>query len=472
MSSPENFAVDRAGVMRHGLFDGFEGYRTPQRQDLHQVLKAGLVILDANVLLDLYRYGKQARNDLLKALRAVGERLWVPHQAAVEFWRNRETLLKDPGGTDQLRKTLASSEAQLLDSLRQWTNKRSHDRAAHIELEEIASSAYESLRQKVSELSDESTATWARDTNTDEVLQGLEIILADKVGKPLTEEQHQAALDEARRRAEHKIPPGYMDSKKSSDDNAAGDYLIWEQTLLEASSRKLDVLFISRDTKEDWLRKESGELRGPRLELVQELKQRASVRLYIQSPGGLLELAKETLNVDVHEESVSDADRLSAELGELERKQLLASRWWKDERGWDLGAVSEFMHRLAEDHPITATVVAAAAHDDAPIDLELLSSFGIDGSPRSLKQVERSVAEATESAAAAGLLPAQAPSVLDRMVLRAPGSDARVTGYRINPAVRELICDVSDIDEESRLILGLNQIDLLDPKSSPENALW
>ncbi|MDP9936830.1 hypothetical protein J2T11_003198 [Paenarthrobacter nicotinovorans] len=433
MSSLENSSVDGGDSIQHGLFDGFEGYRTPQRQDLRQVLKTGLVVLDANVLLDLYRYGKQARNDLLKALRAVGERLWVPHQAAFEFWRNRETLLKDPGGTDQLRKTLASSETQLLDSLRQWTNKRSHDRAAHSELEEIAGGAFDSLRRKISELSDESTASWARDTNTDEVLQGLENILAGKVGRPLAEEQHQAALDEARHRAEHKIPPGYLDAKKSNEENAAGDYLIWEQTLLEASSRKLDVLFISRDTKEDWLRKESGELRGPRLELVQELKQRASVRLYIQSPSGLLELAKETLNVDVHEESVSDADRLSVELGELERKQLLASRWWKDERGWDVAAVTEFMRHLAEGHPITATLVATAAHDEVPVDRDLLSYFEIEDTPKSLKLLERSVAEATETAAAAGLLPAQAPSVLDRMVLRAPGSDARVTGYRINP---------------------------------------
>jgi hypothetical protein len=38
-----------------GLFDGFEAYRTPAEEDYRTLLTGGLVVLDTNVLLNLYR---------------------------------------------------------------------------------------------------------------------------------------------------------------------------------------------------------------------------------------------------------------------------------------------------------------------------------------------------------------------------------------------------------------------------------
>ncbi|RLK60439.1 PIN-like domain-containing protein [Actinokineospora cianjurensis] len=66
------------------------------------------------------------------------------------------------------------------------------------------------------------------------------------------------------RRIRASEPPGYKDRKKD-DVNAVGDYLVWEQTLLEATTRGLDVLFVTSDTEEDWWRLEGGERRGPRI---------------------------------------------------------------------------------------------------------------------------------------------------------------------------------------------------------------
>ncbi|WP_374225410.1 PIN-like domain-containing protein [Streptomyces sp. AC602_WCS936] len=55
------------------------------------------------MLLNLYRYTEQARTDLLGALGALGNRLWVPHQVLTEFWANRETAIhnaRSVGGAD------------------------------------------------------------------------------------------------------------------------------------------------------------------------------------------------------------------------------------------------------------------------------------------------------------------------------------------------------------------------------------
>ncbi len=72
-----------------GLFDGFEAYRTPSDADYESVLRRGLIALDTNVLLDLYRMNARVRKDMMTVLHTLKDRIWIPQQVIVEFWRNR-----------------------------------------------------------------------------------------------------------------------------------------------------------------------------------------------------------------------------------------------------------------------------------------------------------------------------------------------------------------------------------------------
>ena len=98
--------------------------------------------------------------------------------------------------------------------------------------------------------------------------------------------------------------------KSKSDDSAVGDYLVWEETLLEAEQRKLDVLVVTGDVKEDWWRRERGQMRGPRPELVEELRKRARTRLFMLRPESLLVHAQTALKIEVAKESVQDVERV------------------------------------------------------------------------------------------------------------------------------------------------------------------
>ena len=62
-----------------GIYDEFPGYRLPSDDELNDALQSALVVVDTNVLLNLYRYNESTRNDLLEVLRQLGNRLWVPH---------------------------------------------------------------------------------------------------------------------------------------------------------------------------------------------------------------------------------------------------------------------------------------------------------------------------------------------------------------------------------------------------------
>ena len=93
---PLSEQADDAAAKLAGLYDGFDAYRTPTYNDYRDLLTAGLVILDTNVYLDLYRYNDQTRADMFTVLEQLGDCLWVPPQVMVEFWRNRESRLQDP----------------------------------------------------------------------------------------------------------------------------------------------------------------------------------------------------------------------------------------------------------------------------------------------------------------------------------------------------------------------------------------
>lgn len=72
---------------------------------------------------------------------------------------------------------------------------------------------------------DDNVTDFAHNTNRDPVLTALEPILEGHVRGPLDKTEHENALQEAKRRAEAKQPPGYKDLGKPGDDSA-GDYLI------------------------------------------------------------------------------------------------------------------------------------------------------------------------------------------------------------------------------------------------------
>jgi PIN like domain len=61
-----------------GIYDEFPGYRLPPDDELNEARRVTLVVIDANVLLNLYRYNESTRDDLLGALQNVGAACGCP----------------------------------------------------------------------------------------------------------------------------------------------------------------------------------------------------------------------------------------------------------------------------------------------------------------------------------------------------------------------------------------------------------
>ncbi len=77
------------------LRDRFERYYSSSIGAIDSALRTGLVTLDTNVLLNLYRLHSKARDELFCILEQLGDRLWIPHQVALEFHQNQLTVIAE-----------------------------------------------------------------------------------------------------------------------------------------------------------------------------------------------------------------------------------------------------------------------------------------------------------------------------------------------------------------------------------------
>ena len=83
------------------IYANFGAFRSPKLSEYGQVMRSGMVVLDANVLLNLYRYNDRARQDLLGALARLKNTLWVPHRKRRTVSASRASA-HEPGTTTLL----------------------------------------------------------------------------------------------------------------------------------------------------------------------------------------------------------------------------------------------------------------------------------------------------------------------------------------------------------------------------------
>lgn len=291
----------------NGLYSGFEGYRTPTDIDRIRAVEGSMVVLDTNVLLSLYGVQGTSLDDRIRVYEALGDRLFVPHQVMDEFWRNRRVALAENQGKHREREKIQESFNEIRSIFEKWYSRvidyGSKPPADRIkELDE----AVEAVLGYI----DESTGSQVQaspdaPTQKDPVLQKLEGLLAGRVGTPPTADERKALLREAGDRVKAKIPPGFMDAEKNPE-RAAGDFLVWHQTMTEAKKRQVDVLLITQDEKEDWWADRGKETMRARPELVEELSSFAGQRLLMMRPVALLSFASH-LGVEVSQQALDEA---------------------------------------------------------------------------------------------------------------------------------------------------------------------
>lgn len=276
-------------------------------ETLELIVTTGTIALDANVMLDLYRVGRDQREQILAALGAVSDRLFVPFQAANEFLRNRLTVVES---VENVYKALLDGfklEVKQLESLR--------DEELRTQVRGLLKEATAAYKAGLEKLRDEHIVPFDCVRNgEDPVLDALEALLTDQTlgSRPPAE-----VLDTRRAlalaRIDAGIPPGYEDAGKKPDPT--GDYLIWAELLEHAKSSGRPLLLVTNDVKDDWYRpRVRGQGLGPRTELIIEMREASPDHPYHQVPLNLfLKLSNKYLETEVDESTIETVEKITRE---------------------------------------------------------------------------------------------------------------------------------------------------------------
>ncbi len=424
-------------VVVSGIFSRFEAYRTPTPQEYGKVMQTGLVVLDTNVLLSLYRYNDKARQDLLDVLEQLGRHLWIPHQVVKEFWGARMSALYDrERRAERVRTDIQKSFEQIRVQLRNWASSVSLDDEQLAAMLGVINGCADEIEEGVLTVAAVETerSHWL-DTNQDPVVTRLEAILQGRVGEPFSEDEDKDVRKEAARRVEHKIPPGYKDAEKDQKKgvdagDSAGDYFVWEQLLREAERRKCDVLFVTADVKDDWWRRRSEQLLGPRAELVDELRARSGGRLCMLQPHEFLRTANESFNLNLDPESVASVERTDSTY---------------EGSGWTKEGLRALLLVLEDQAPTRAKVIRRAIEQGGYVSREEVYEIGGYNENRMLTGWTRPIRTWTQYLRDKGEIPSN-EGTTDVLEVQYERGDGRARGFKIPEPMMELFAELGEDD--------------------------
>ena len=263
-------------------------YRRPTQEEFSHMWQEGIFAFDANVLLNIYRYTPETRERFFELLKRLNARIWIPHQTALEFHRQRLNEVSNQF------KVFEEIETALKASL----NKLEKTQQKHplgIEINPLTEVIKDAL-QKATPILQEVTSQYHKLLSFDPLEETIAKLFDSKVGEPYPKSELEKIYKKAADRFEQQIPPGYKDNGKKGDERY-GDAVIWFQLLYYAKTQKKSMIFITDDSKEDWWLQHKGKTIGPRPELIQEMSFEAGVSFHIYSSDAFVEQAQNFLKL-------------------------------------------------------------------------------------------------------------------------------------------------------------------------------
>lgn len=290
----------------------FENYILSDKDLIKNIWNDAIIVLDANVLLNLYRYSEENKENLLKVLNHYKDRLWIPYQVGWEYHQNRISVYTDIDvAYDQIVASLESGTGEFLKKL----NLSKYSRHPKIDInwyENQIKSSIASLCEHLRNMKDSCSDNSKTDTINERVTE----LFDGKVGDDFDDSKLNKLYKEGQIRYSEKIPPGYCDAKEKKDRgnrHLYGDLIWWKQVIEYAREKKSNVILVTDDVKEDWYEKVKGKIIGPRKELLKEFRIETLKDILVYPTPRFLEYAKENMSVSVNRETIAEANEILRE---------------------------------------------------------------------------------------------------------------------------------------------------------------
>lgn len=280
----------------------FPGYYHPTDDEFSKLWEECVFVLDANVLLNLYRYTPETRDELLGILKDYSDRLWLPYQAALEYHQNRLTVIQQLSESySSMQKLLTDSQNKIETDLQSLVGRGRHPFVTSSNLMDKIKTTFMELQKQLKELE----MMHPNLIDNDPILETITDLFEGKVGSSYSAEQLGKIYKDGRNRYENKLPPGYRDANKNGAEQY-GDLVLWFQIIDYAKDTKRSIILVTDDRKDDWWLKIKGQIKGPNPELVHEIISEAGVSFYMYSADPFMERTREYLNRQIKQQAIEE----------------------------------------------------------------------------------------------------------------------------------------------------------------------
>lgn len=309
------------------LKDSFKGFYNPAEDALKEAWNSDetIFVFDTNVLLNLYGYAEQTRNDFFELLKSINEKVWIPYHVGLEYQRRRLEVIRDEKGIfNKISDNLDKIEKVFKGDFEQLALKRRFPKL-HENTEKLSKEIHKSInayKKSVSYWDEKQPCVRSHDSIREEINR----LTEGKLGPaPESQEWLDRLYAEGENRYANKIPPGFKDKAKEKADDRYffyddlkydrqyGDLILWQQLIDKASTGDIkNVIFVTDDSKEDWwfiLDSRGKKQIGLHANLQNEIYRKSKIDLFqMYNTSSFLENGKEFLDVGVHESSIKDAN--------------------------------------------------------------------------------------------------------------------------------------------------------------------
>lgn len=217
-----------------------------------------IIIFDTCALLDFYYMTPVNQEVMADILSYLSDRIWLPAQVVYEFNKNRESAMTKPISEKYQYKDIQNN--RLVNDLKayigQWEKEYYHPFISPQSLQEIKDALaviepkIATIKTTISKEYQERKQEIKNICNNDMIEETIRLL---NHGEPFTYSKVKEICKEGVYRYANKIPPGYKDAETKSGIHQYGDLIIWKEILQYAHDEHHDIIFVSNDTKADWL---------------------------------------------------------------------------------------------------------------------------------------------------------------------------------------------------------------------------
>lgn len=276
--------------------DTFPGYTRKSSTEIKNIWQEGIIFFDTNVLLNLYRYSKSTRETIIDLIGKFKDQIWLPHQAALEYNKNRYEVIADQ---EKTYKEFINKIHQIQKDL-QSTSKPPF-------FSESVSEELNTVLRKVNSEVEESITKYCGYLKDDPIYDKLSKIFESRITDTLGEEELNMIFEEGEKRYKMKVPPGYEDAKKKEENQKFGDLILWKQVIAKAKELSKPVILVTDERKTDWWWKiKDGRNMGPRHELITEMRNKAKVDFHMYSSEKFLSYGQEYLKEQINKRAFDE----------------------------------------------------------------------------------------------------------------------------------------------------------------------